>query len=132
MKDKISASLMAASIVLMALPSSLRAVIRVNHPPVLDGMSYQSPYFSLPASHSTGSWLPVFTAAISIVTLYFFIFGVLKRTTQVLVTVCIIMSFMSWYIYFSLNALGVLITVLHTITLLFQFRQGKKEGGLNE
>jgi len=132
MKEKISASLMAASIILMALPSRLSTVISVNHPPILDGMSYQSPYFSLPASHSTGNWLPVLTAAISIVALYFFIFGVLKRTTQVLVTVCIIMSFLSWYIHFSLNVLGVMITVLHTITLLLQFRQGKKEVDVSE
>ena len=119
MKKKIiSIGLMAASIVLMALPYG----VRMNWGVYSDGAIVTSPtyesYFSrLPIGYA--NWFPILTAVLSIA-IVILIFAGLKKTTIICLLICVIASLASAFLFDAGSVVGAVVLALHAAVLVIQ------------
>ena len=124
----ISICFMAISVALMLLPSGV-AMKFVSEPgPPMEYVTYYYSYISgMPIGY--GNWFPILTAILSFAVLLVLIISLIRRmesesgsrkTVLICLSICIVAALISWRLFNSVSIIGVIICVLHAITLALQ------------
>ena len=129
MKHKASISLVSATVILMALPYGIRIKVFDKPGLIIEPYIAYCSYFSFDLLSVSSNWFPVITVILSIAILYLYIFGVCKKTSQILLLICMVTSLMSWFIHTSLTVIGAAVFCLHLSLFLLQFRFVKSNSG---
>lgn len=123
MKKIISACCILITIILMALPFGVSMTFA---PSPTERVTKYFSYFSiLPMGY--GNWFPAIIALLSIFVLLLLLVGIKKANTgsavQVCLSICLIVSLLSWLLFNSVSFIGVCVVTLHIIVLVLQIRQ---------
>jgi hypothetical protein len=118
MKKVISICCMLIAIILMTLPYGVSMTFG---PSPTERVTKYFSYFSMvPVGY--GNWFPVITALLSIFVLFLLLVGIrrvnTRRTVQVCLSICIIVSVLSLLVFNSASIVGVCVAALHIIVFI--------------
>lgn len=114
---------MLMAIILMATPFGVAMTFATS--PTERVTDYFSYFSMMPLGY--GNWFPMIIAILSIIAFVLLIIGAnktkIKRTVQVLLSICIAASALSWIIFSSFSIVGACVMVIHIVVLALQILQ---------
>jgi hypothetical protein len=132
MKKIISICCIGVAVVLMSLPYGVHMRFVSNPGPPMEFTDFHYSYFSgMPIGYA--NWFPIITVLLSIAIMIIFIVRALKhekvyymgKPLMICLTICVIASLFSWLIFNTISLIGVVVFILHLITLALQINFGK-------